>query len=275
MKVIVYENPNTLNEWFSRPDCKIPFLATDLLSFYAMGFLRLASDIGEEAEIYIPETWKPLLGDIAYFKYYHTSTSQAIKTFQKREYELVFLSSLYSLFIGDMDKADVSHLKQNPEKLFLGRGVIGGYLKKGQELPEPESFPGFDCFVTLTEDNYLRINQDLVSNLSTKSIDEVSARVYGKPLILSSQIGGNTTICAPCYIGKDVVVLDSYIGPGTILRGQTRITNSRVFGSYLEDVEISECTLTETVSSSSSLDGVEFDIARLPSGSVIRGARKI
>lgn len=275
MKVIVYENPNVLNGWFGKPDCKVPFLATDLVSFFTMGFLRLGSDLGEDAEIYIPESWRDDLGDSPYFTYYNTSTSQVLHDSQKKEYELVFLSSLYSLFVGDMDKADIAHLKQNPEKLFLSRGVLGGYLKKGQDMPAPESFSGFSCFLTLTDDNYLRINQDLVSNLSAKSINEVPARVYGNPLILSSNIGGNTTVCAPCYIGKDVVVTDSYIGPGTILRGNTRVINSKVFGSYLEDTEISESIVNDTVSSSSLIDDIELDIARLPFGSVIRGARKI
>lgn len=275
MKVIVYENPNTINEWFGRQDCEIPFLATDLLSFYLMGFLRLASDIGDKSDVYIPETWRSALGDPAYTNYYNCPTASLIEEVQTNEYELIFISSLYSLFVGDMDRADIAHLKQNPEKLFLNRGVLGGYLKKGQELPAPESFEGFQCFIPLTDENYLRVNQDLVANLSSKSTEEVSARVFGKPLILSSTIGGNTTICAPCYIGKDVTVTDSYIGPGTILRGNTRVSNSKLFGCYVEDSQVSDSVINDSVISSSDLDGIEFDVARLPYGSVIRGARKV
>ena len=272
MQVLFYDDNSVLNTWFGQPDYKIPFLATNLLNFNTLGFLRLASSRGEVVKIHVPSYWYEDLDNKNLFTPYDGSSIQdTLANSQANEYELVFIISLASVFVSDLSLSDISHMKENPEKLFSNpvKGVIGGYLKKGQELPSLDSdFPLFDAFIKLSPSNFLRLNQDLVGQLSVKSV-ETEARVYGDAIILSENISNDTVICAPCYIGKDVVINSSYIGAGTILRGHSRLTSSRVFGSFVVDTHLEESEITDSILSDSFVQGVTLKNSLLPNRSEV------
>jgi hypothetical protein len=273
MQVFLFDNHSVLNHWFNEPDHKIPFLATDFLAFNTLGILRTARDNGDEVRIHIPYHWYDSVDNRSLFSPYDgQSFWETLQNNQSQEYELVFSLPLTSLFVGDLDRADIAHLKQNPEKLFMNRGVMGGYLKKGQGFPAPENFHGFDAFIPVTQENFLRLNQDLVAQMSVRSL-ETTARTYGKPMILSEHISSDSTICSPCYIGKDVVINQSYIGPGSVIRSGSIITNSKIYGSFIEGSRVTNSELTDTITSSSVIEGVTLQNSVVPSWSDIINVR--
>lgn len=271
MKVFIYENPNIVNSWFNESDYKIPFLGTNLLNFNTMGFLRFASETGDSLKVFIPGHWDVPSND--YLQPYDgSSIKDNLDKYQTHDYELVFVMSAFSLLVGELDKNDIAEIKQRPEKFFNNRGVIGGLLKKGQELPSPEEFSGFNSFINLHEDNYLKLTQDLVGNLTIKS-NKTEARVYGTPIILSSDISSDSTICYPSYIGKDVVINNSYVGPGSVIRGKSRISGSMVLGSFVEESIVSSAELEDTISVNSRIENVKVSRSIFPFGSVTNGSR--
>ena len=275
MKVFLYETQSDIPVFFQREDLQIPFLHTNLLTFMGAGFMRNAISLGEEAQVFLPSSWEDSLPTPHNYSFYSGELSKTLETHQKREYELVFLTNLFSLMVGDFLPEDIAHLKQNPEKLFSKNGVIGGYLKRGQEMPKPEEFVGFDNIITLTFDNFLGLNQQLIGNLNIKSL-EVGCRVYGKPVILSENVSDNSTVCYPSYIDKNVVVRNSYIGPGTVLRGNSVIEDSRVYGSFIESSRVVSCELHDTIATSSYIESANFGRnTLLPPGSMINSERKV
>lgn len=273
MKVFVYENPNEINSWFGKPDHEIPFLGTNLLNFNSMGFLQASSSVKDTLKIFLPQSWD--IPSSQYFEHYDGSVGGTLKTQQEQEYELVLITNMFSVLVGELSNTDFSHLKQNPGKFFRNRGVVGGYLKAGQELPVPEDFPGFVCFVELYPESYLKINQALLENVSVDS-KQTQAKVYGSPSILAENISSEATICAPSFIGKDVVIFGkTYIGPGSVIRGNSIIESSRIFGSYIENSRVENTSLEDSILSDSSISGLSLDGSVIPSGSLIRDTRKI
>lgn len=275
MKVFIYESETGLNAFFNSPDFLIPFLSTNLLSFMGSGVVRNSIILDEDYQIFLPASWEPHILNSEAYSFYAGDVRNQLQNHQKKEYELVFLANLFSLMVADLFDEDISHLKQNPEEMFSNRGVIGGYLKKGQELPKPEVFEGFRNFIELSDSNFLRLNQDLVGNLNIKSLG-VGARKYGTPTILSENVSENSTICGPCYIAEHVVVENSYIAPGTVLLGDTRIVSSRVYGSFVHDSGIDSSELHDSLVSGADISDVSLNKnTRLPFGSVVKGERKI
>lgn len=275
MKVFIYESDSVLVNFFQRPEFQIPFLSSNLLSFLGAGVVRNSIILDEDYTVFLPLSWEPHIENSSNFSFYSGDIANQLSTSQKRDYELVFITGLFSLMLGDFFDHDLSHLKQNPEKLFTNRGVIGGYLKKGQELSAPEEFDGFKNFVNLTEENYLRLNQDLVENLSIQSVG-VTARTYGKPIILSENVSSDSTVCGPCFIGKNVRVDSSYISPGTVILGTTEIVNSRVTSSFVMDAYLDGTSIEDTIALEATIENVTLSKgAKLPPGSVIIGERKI
>lgn len=275
MKVFIYESNNGVNSLFQLPEFHIPFLSSNLLSFLGSGIVRSSAALDDTYQVFLPEHWRDGLENSHPYSFYSGDAKNQLDSHQKRDYELVFITSLFSLMVGDLFDADISYLKQNPEKLFMNRGVVGGYLKRGQELPRPEVFDGFKNFIQLDETNFLRLNQDLVGNLSIDSV-ESGARKYGHPIILSDSVNQSSTVCGPCYISEGAVVENSYIAPGTVIVGNCHIINSRVYGSFISESTLENSVLHDAVVTESNISSVELlKHTRLPSGSVINGERKI
>jgi len=267
MKVFIYDSPNELNIIFGEHDSLIPFLGTNLLNFSTMGIIRNAQQTGEGHTIYLPDSWE--VTNTSLYSFY-TNVIETLKDRQTKEYELVFLMSVFSLAVGDISKDDIAYLKQHPEKMFQNNGVIGGYLKKGQELPTPEEFTGFDAFWNLDITTYLDISQKLVSQLTVDSIDiPETVTVYGNPSVLSDKIS-NSTICAPSYISREASVVNSYIAPGTIITGETKISGSKVFGSFIENSTILSSELTDSIVSDSLIEQINLTKAIVPKGSILQ-----
>lgn len=272
MKVFVYENPNEINSWFGKPDHEIPFLGTNLLNFNSLGFLHSASALKESLKIFLPDSWE--IPTSQYFEHYDGSVAAKMSN-KNEEYELVLLTNMFSILVGELGSTDFSHLKQNPGKFFRNRGVIGGYLKSGQELPSPEDFSGFFCFVELGPESYLKVNQSLISNISVDS-KKTQATLYGNPSILSDNISPEATVCYPSFIGKDVSIFGkSYIGPGSVIRGHSTIVSSKVFGSYVENSRVEHSSLEDSILSDSSVYGLSLSESILPIGSVARDTRSV
>lgn len=275
MKVFVYESDSSLGNFFQKHEFQIPFLSSSLLSFLEAGIVRNGVLLGNGYDIFLPSHWKHYLEDSPGFRYHSGDINNKLSEYQTEEYELVFIVSLFSLMLGDFFDEDISYLKQNPEKFFANRGVVGGYLKKGQHLPKPEEFTGFMNFVVLDEENYLRLNQDLVENLSIQSVG-VEARVYGNPIILSNLVSNTSTICGPCFVGSGVRVQNSYISPGTVLVGNTQVIDSTIMSSFIFNSSVKSVHLEDSTLSEVIIEDVRLTKGtKLPSGSVIIGERKI
>jgi len=273
MKVFIYDNPNELNNLFGEPDYRVPFLSTNLLNFATMGILRNAAQVGEGHTIYIPDWWSDI-SNISLYSLY-TNVAQTLEAEQSREYELVFLMSLFSVMVGDFSKEDIAFLKQNPGKLYQNNGVIGGYLEKEQAMPAPEDFEGFDAFWQLTPSSYLRINQQLVGQLSLNTVKaDESNTIYGAPALLSSSVQ-NSTICAPSYISENSTIVNSYIAPGSIVTGDVTISGSKVFGSFVNDANIINSVLTDSIVSGSVVDGLQLKESIIPQGSLLQNERQV
>jgi len=274
MKVFVYESENSLNSFFRSPEFAIPFLSTNLLSFMGAGVVRNSILLDEDYQIFLPSSWERHIENASSFYFYDGDVKNKLEKHQKREYEVVVLTNLFSLLLLDFFDEDISHLKQNPEKLFSNRGVLGGYLKRGQELGKPEDYDGFKNILELTDSNFLKLNQDLVANLDIESVG-VGARSYGRPIILSKDVSEDSTICGPCFIGEEVSIENSYIAPGTVITGVSRIEESRIYSSFLNEVSIFSSRVEDSMVTETRMLNGEISKSLLPSGSVIVGERKV
>lgn len=270
MKVFLYDNTQELNEFFGALDYEIPFLGSSLLKFFTMNLLRNAENLSEEIHIFIPESWE--LESRGPVSKYNGNLVHTLSQHQKKDYEVIFVTSLYSILASDITRDDIAYLKQNPGRLFSNNGVVGGYVEKGQQLEAPDNdFGGFDNFLVLSIDNFLGLNQQLVGQLYTPSVPN-PARVYGNPIILSENII-NSTVCGPSFIGENVTLNNAYIAPGTVIMGNTTVDGSRVFSSFIHDSRITSSELEDTVVTSSAIQGLTLQKSSVPRGSYIENER--
>lgn len=257
MKVFVYESEAyPLREYF--PEYLVPFLTSNLLQFTKDRLIHASQDDG--CQIFLPAWWGSRVSDSDEFSFHAGDIDEQLEQHQQKEYELVVITSLSALWVGDLPPQDMAYIKQAPEKFFSNRGIMVGYLKQGQKLPEPTEFEdGFKNVVALTDGNYLRLNQGLLAGVTLNvQAADTNARVFGEPLILSKQVSPGSTICGPAFIDKDVVIQDSYIGPGTIIRGNSQVFNSRVDGSFLLSASIHNSTISDGIVLGSQVEGVKL-----------------
>lgn len=264
MKIFLYETINDLSLFFQTPSHKIPFLSADLFTFFNQAAERYTAEYGDEVTIYTPSDWHE---DNPYDGAYTDLVS-------KDRYELVLVCTPLSAPVGDLLPDEVTFLKQNPDKMFFFNGVLGGYIKGGEALsgtPE-EDASLFSGFWQLTLDNFLELNQELVSQLQARSAPDLEdSHTFGTPVVLSPEVYGST-IGSPVFIGKDVKVYNSYIGAGTVLTGNTEVRNSRIYSSFIHDSIVRESPRVESVliASDSLVEGQTIDSpSRLPYGTTI------
>lgn len=264
MKVFIYETDNEITSLFQRPEFHVPMLDSSLLSLLSRSLTASCIELGEDApQIFLP--W-----DIPNYNYYPGNVLETLQHHQKQDYELVFLTSLFSFMTGNFLSEDIAHLLQSPEKMYFNNGTYGGYLKKGQELPKPEEYQGFKNVIPLTIDNYLEVNQNNMHLIRQSTVENpLEVRTYGSPTVFSNDIRGSSTVCAPCYIGKEVTISNSYIGAGSVILSGSVVENSSIFGSYVFSSTVKSSTIHDSILSESFLEGHDsIRDSRFVSGSV-------
>lgn len=260
MKVFVYESDNTLIGLFQKPEYLVPFLSSNLLSILEVMFKRY----DQECQIFLPESWGPHSG----FYSYSGDIFAQLEKHQKNEYELIFITGLFSVMFNDLEDSDISYLKQNPERLYVSGGVVGGYLKRGQHLPRPEDFDGFKNFTYLDETNYIKLSQDMIGKIDLESVS-TPAKIYGKPVILSKNISEDSVVCGPCFVGEYVTVRSSQILPGTVILGTSEIVDSKLFSSFVLSSQVSHSSLENAMIIESVCGGLKLSGGKLPPGSEV------
>ena len=257
MKVFLYEDHNHLESLFLKPEYEIPFLGTSLLDFSKKSFQELAQEIDENLEYFVPESW--FVDEKKY--------SYNILDYLSEEPELVFLTNVYSLFFGFFDKEYIHHLKQNKGKAFSNNGTVASYLSKNDGLSEPSDDETLNSFFYVNEKNYLRVTQKLLGQVEGER-KRVDSRVFGDPVILSDNVF-NSTVCGPSYIGENVSVVNSYVGPGTVILGTSSIQNSKVFSSFLDESSIRNVETEDSLIIHSFIENVNLKDSVSPSGGII------
>ncbi|MFA5626170.1 MAG: hypothetical protein WC965_01680 [Thiohalomonadaceae bacterium] len=263
MQIFIVDTSSDLNVFFQKSTPNLPFLNTNLLSFMRDGFTRQASIHNEPVEVFFPDTWEL----DSHEKKYDGNYSEYLKD----EYNLVFLLSLTTVLTGNISREDVAVLKQHPDTAYFNNGVVGGYIKG--EMPTPtEDSSLFAGFWPVTEDNFLKINQELTAQLSASKAVNDNITTFGNPVILSESLW-NSTICAPSFIGENVSIHNSYIGAGSVITGNTTISNSRILHSFITDSSVENVKQMEgtLVAGGSRLKGVSLSKSRVPYGSVLEG----
>jgi hypothetical protein len=258
MKIFYYEEENDIESIFLMPEYEIPFLGSDLFNFSKSAFERLAFNLQEKVEFFVPKAWN--LESINTYNY-------NILEHLNEEPELVFITSVYSIFFSEMDKEYIQHLKQNKGNAFASDGTICSYISNTDELKEPKEDASLKVFFHLNSSNFLRTNQKLVSRIFSESV-EVNSNIFGEPIILSSKVV-NSTICGPSFIGPEVSVANSYIAPGSIILGDSSVSNSKVFSSFLYNSKVEKCEVDSIISSHSFVSGVNLKNSLIPSGGLI------
>lgn len=265
MKIFYFSEENSLEQVFMKPQPEIPFLNSTLFEFSKQAFFRLGEQINEEVQIIAEPGWgeghEPL-------------TTPNILEYLNEETELVFFTNVFSVFFSSLDKEYIQHLKQNPGKLFMSEGTVCGYLSKNHVLNEPELDKTLQSFFFVNETNFLRVTNKLVGQLQPILPKFDSTEVYGFPTVVSENIK-NSTVCGPCFIGPDVVVSDSYIAPGTVITGESVITNSSVFSSVISNVRVEASNITSTLTSNATILHTDLKNSVIPSGGIIQNERSL
>jgi len=263
MKIFYFAEENALEQLFMKPQPEIPFLNSTLFEFSKDAFTRLGEQINDDVQI---------IADPAWGSDHEPLTTPNILEYLSEEPELVFFTNVFSIFFAGLDKEYIQHLKQNPGKLFMAEGTVCGYLSKDHTLSEPEVDKTLQSFFFVNETNFLRVTNKLVGQLQPSLPEVESNEIYGFPTVLSESVK-NSTICGPCFIGPDVVVSDSYIAPGTVITGESVITNSSVFSSVLSDSRLETSTITSTLTSGSTLFYAKLKESVVPYGGIIQDER--
>lgn len=247
MRIFIYDTYTDLNTFFNLPSDNLPILGSTLSKFMQDAFERQASLHNDSVTFHRNVEYTEHLSE---------------------DYEIVLLTSVFSVPVGNISREEIAFLKQNPDKMFQNNGVIGGYIKK-PETPTQESNI-FVNFWELNLDNFLYTNQVLLPQLSLLSPHQTNDSItrYGNPIILSQNVV-NSTICYPCFIDKDVHVSNSYIGAGTILLGNTSVSNSRVYSSFVQDTRLSDVKAEDIIASYSVLEGGRMSKSLFPFGSKV------
>lgn len=258
MKVFVYQEDTDLSVFFERPEFAVPFLSSDLLTFFLKGVERA----GLGAETYLPATW----GIEEYRSYSRVEL-------EGEGYGYVMFAPLTSLIVFDFEESDFIEMKQFPDRLFSNNGVVAGYVDYGKPLPAPKDNDTF--FKNIRRVNlttFLQYNQRLVGNLEA---GEQKRFVYGSPVILTDNVCPRTTVAGPAFIGEHVRIENSYIGPGSVITGTSVIENSTILHSFINSSTVENSEFKDSLITDSSIEGVHTEDSRLPFGSVIRNIRKI
>lgn len=268
MKVFIYEDYSELVDFFGLPPNEVPFLGSTLVDFTINALTSQCSLLlGEgEPEIFYPESWGR-----------DNSFSGDYTPLLSEEPELVLVTTSSSILVGTISRDDLQYVKERPNHLFYNGLVYIGYISRnGLKVPTNDDslMSGFRSVTSL--EGFLRLNQALVSRLSYPyDYDLDDSDIYGSPVILSESIH-NSTICGPAFIGENVHISNSYIGPGTVIAGNTNIVNSRVYSSFVFDSSLSSISRLENslIGGSSVVSGMpELADSRLPSGSKVVGSK--
>jgi len=262
MKVFFYEEENELETVFLRPQYEIPFLGITLFDFSKQAFERLAEQINETVEFFVPNNW-----DLNEKKFFDLDLTSKLSD----EPELVFFTNVYSLFFADLDKEYIQHLKQNKGKAFSRDGTVCTFMSSKDVLKEPKDDSSLESFFYVEKQNFLHVNQKLVSRLHPVPF-EGNAKIFGSPVIFSQEIS-NSTICGPSFIGPDVKIYNSYIAPGTILVGETTIAQSKVFSSFINQSHVSNSEIESVLSSDSQVVGLTMKDSLIPYGGLLLNER--
>lgn len=267
IKLFIYEKPTILSEYFQEEDYNIPFLGSTLFDFVVDSYRRFAESIDQELSVYVPNGWE-LEGCINY--------SNIPNNLSEEDYELIFFTDLFTLPISDYSIEDYHFLKQYPDKLFSHKtGLKMGYLTRNSNIENsqlPESLIGFHNLLEINHSNFLDLNKNLVNRV--KSLSEHISD-YGESVILCDRNNiNNSQICGPCFIGKEVVVYNSIIYPGTILTGRSFVKNSEIFESFICESRIEESFIKNSLVAISEVNGLSLNDSVLPRGGVLLGGRK-
>ena len=98
---------------------------------------------------------------------------------------------------------------------------IKGMMRNGKRFVPGEVNEWMDCG-----------NKAITVETNTKMLHFLAAE--GKSLVDSSAVLENSTILPPCYIGKDVVLKDSTVGPGVSIGEGSKIVNTTVKESMIQ-----------------------------------------
>jgi hypothetical protein len=264
IKLFLYTNSGSLNEYFQEEDFNIPFLGNTLFDFVVSSYKNLADSVNVDFEVYVPE--------------YVVMENSVVKTYKNipqclsENRDVIFISDVFSIPVFEFSKDDYFFLKQNPDNFFNhSSGVKMGYMSSESKFVFSENeLTGFNNLVRVNEKNFLSLNQKLINNF--KGV--YYPGFYGEPIVLANKDNiFNSKICAPCFIGADVRITNSTIYPGTILTGRTIIQNSEVFESYLCQSSVKNSAIKNSLVVLSDLEGVTLNNSVAPAGSILLNDR--
>jgi hypothetical protein len=267
MKIILHENFNTLSGYFQEDDFNIPFLGSTLLDFFISSINRFA-DICNDGEVsfFAPFGWGLDVFD----------RNSGLISLLSESHEIVIIGDLFNIPIYDFSKEQHHFLLQNPGKLFsLKTGLKIGYMSNSSDFLKihNDDLDTFSNVVRLNQTNFLRVNQTLVSRIST--VNKNIPGNYGNPFIVASESNiKNSKICGPCFIGEDVLIINSVIYPGSVLTGKTTIVNSEVFESFVCESDVKNSVIKNSLIALSKINQVNLKDSVSPRGSILEHERE-
>jgi len=99
-----------------------------------------------------------------------------------------------------------------------------------------------------------------------------AAKTFGEPIIRSENIT-NSTVCGPSFIGPKVSLVNCYIAPGTIITGESNVSNTRILGGILHNTVVTDSEFESVISAENIVEHIKLIDSTIPAGSVIRSER--
>jgi hypothetical protein len=267
MKIILHENFNPLSGYFQEDDFNIPFLGSTLLDFFVSSINRFAEICnGEEVSFFAPFGWGLNVFD----------RNAGLVSLLSGAHEIFIIGDLFNIPIYDFSKEHYHFLIQNPGKLFsLKSGLKIGYMSNSSDFSKihTDEVDIFSNVVRLNQTNFLRVNQTLVARVS--SANKNIPGNYGNPFIAASESNiKNSKICGPCFIGEDVLIINSVIYPGSVLTGKTTVVNSEIFESFVCESDVKNSVIKNSLIALSKINQVNLKDSVSPRGSILEHERE-
>lgn len=271
MRVFLFDKHTEINHFFDESDINIPFLGANLFQFNIANYIRWSEVLSQTINIYLPISWQNYLPNPDLFHYYDVLDVEKILLERATEQnELIIVNTLQNIILKSLTHQEINFIFETPNKVYTQNDLlIFSYNKNTPIEPNKDTFKALDNFYQITLNNFLMVNENMVSAVLSKSslIQQPTLKTYGEPIILSEHIF-HSTVCGPALVDKDSDVQNSYIGAGSIVIKST-LRDTKVFNSFIYDSSLDKSVLENSIVSKSIVKGVKSKNTKLTSGSEI------
>jgi hypothetical protein len=236
-----------------------------------MNYYQWASTLSENITIYLPESWQVFVPNPENFLYYDVLDVESIlSNISFDSSELIIVNTLQNIITKPIEKNEFNFVFENEGKIYTQNNLIFfAYSPKLKLIPNTENFTPLDNFYQISMEDFLFVNQNMVSALNQNNpIQNPTNKTFGNPIIMSENVH-DSVVCGPALVDKESHIDNSYIGAGSIII-KTKVHKSKILNSFLFESDVVNSNLEDSILSKSNISGLTCKSLKLPSGSEVR-----